>query len=283
MNAELQHYGVKGMKWGVRKKYYKSHMDSDRTLKKGFKVQNISADGERDLSRNTPTYTSHTAHDNNAYAGRYASAMAFRGQKAYKNDLVLVRDVKIPSQKKAVELFMELYDKDPEGMARSIGKAYAELDYFHAVSKIRDWNADRKARKFAKKGREWVESKGYLMFNQTMMATEESAARTKYYDLLMKKGYGAISDINDVQTGYGADDPIIFINPKQTLKNAKSRALTPDEIELADARYQYDEAVRNRNIYDDIVVGTYRAAKKNLKRVEKRQGINRKNGGNPYE
>lgn len=272
-NYELMHYGVKGMKWGVRKKYYKSHMDSDRTLKKGFTVQNISADGARDLSRNTPTFTSHTEHDNNAYAGRYATSMALRGQQAYKNDLVLTKDVKIPSQKKAVELFMELYDKDPEGMAKSIGKAYAELDYFHGVAKIRNWNADRRAAKFAKKGRDWIESKGYLMFNQTLMATEETTARDKYFSLLTKKGFGAISDINDVQTGYGADDPIIFINPKRTMKNTQSRALTADEIELANARYEYDEAVRNRSFYDDITAGTYRNAKKNLRRVEKRQGI----------
>ena len=91
--------------------------------------------------------------------------------------------------------------------------------------------------------------------------------------MLTKKGFGAISDINDVQTGYGSDDPIIFINPKRTMKNVQSRALTADEIELANARYEYDEAVRNRSFYDDITTGTYRNAKKNLRRVEKRQGI----------
>ena len=31
-------------------------------------------------------------------------------------------------------------------------------------------------------------------------------------ELLMKKGYSALNDINDVQTGYNSDDPIIFIN-----------------------------------------------------------------------
>ena len=275
MNDELLHYGVKGMKWGVRKKYYKSYMDTDRTLKKGFALQNISADSKRDVTNNNPVYTSHTSRDNNAYAGQYASTLAFRGQKAYKNSLVLTKDVKIPSQKKAVETFMQMYNNDPEGVAKSIGKAYAELDYFHGISKIRNLNANRIANKFSKKGDEWVKSKGYLLFNQSMMATEESKARFKYYDMLRKKGYGAISDINDVQSGYGADDPIIFINPKNSLKNVKSRELTMDEIELASARYSYDEAVKQRGVVDTLFYGEYRAAKKNLEKVEKKQGINK--------
>lgn len=273
--TELYHYGVKGMKWGVRKKQYKSYMNNDRTLKKGFAVQNISANKARDLSRNAPVYTSYTPHDNNAYAGRYAKDMSYMGDKAYKNDMVLMKDVKIPSQKKAVELFMKVYKEDPEGMASSIAKAHAEVDMFHNIAKIRNAKAERIAKKFSKKGEDWVESKGYLLFNQSMMATKETKARLKYYEVLCKKGYGAISDINDVQSGYNADDPIIFINPKNTLKNVSSRKLTMDEIELADARYTYDEAVKQRGVIDSLIYGNYREAKRNLKKVERKQGVNK--------
>lgn len=274
-NNYLAHYGVKGMKWGVRKKYYKSYMDNDRTLKKGFEVQNISANKPRDVSKNNPTYTSHTTRDNNSYAGNYAYSMALMGNKAYKNSLVLTKDVKIPSQKKAVETFMDMYDKDPVGVSQSIGRAYAELTWFNNVSKIRNFNAERVAKKFSKKGRNWVESKGYLLFNQSMMSTKETAARDKYYDMLRKKGYSAISDINDVQSGNGADDPIIFINPKNTLKNVKSRQLTMDDIEIASARYEYDEALKKRGVVDTVFYGEYRTAKKNLQRIEKKHGLER--------
>lgn len=269
----LVHFGVKGMKWGVHKKYYKEYMDSDRTLKKGFSIQNISSNKKRDISKNKPVYGAHTEHDKNAYAGSYASSINWRGDKAYKNTLVLTKNIKIPSQKKAVDLFMEVYKKDPAGMANSIGKAYAELDYFNKFAKIRDYNAKRISKKFINKGEDWVQNKGYLMFNQSMMAPKEGKARNKYYDLLMKKGYDAISDVNDVQTGYGSDDPIIFINPKKTMKNVKSRELNTDEVELANARYEYDEAVKQKGIIDTLFYGQYREAKRNLKRVEKKQEV----------
>lgn len=262
---------IKGMKYGVKKKYYKDHMDSDRVLKKGMSIQNISANEARDLSRGAPVYGAHTTHDKNAYAGRYASSMELMGEKAIKNSLVITKDIKVPSQKKAVETFMEMYNKDPQGVAQSIGKAYAELDFFNKFDKFRDWNANRIAEKYSKKGEDWIKSKGYLMFNQSMMSTTEGKARNDYYKLLSKKGYDAISDINDVQTGYNSDDPIIFINPKKTLKNVESRQLTADEIELANARYNYDEASKNKGVLDTLLYGEYRTAKRELERLEKKQ------------
>lgn len=269
----LRHFGVKGMRWGVRKKYYKTYMDSDRTLGKDFQIQNVSTNEKRDLSRNAPVYGAHTEHDRNAYAGHYANNITWYGDRAYVNNLVLKKDVKIPSQKKSVDLFMELYNSDPVGVSKSIGRAYAELDYFHGIAKIMNYNANRISKKFTNKGEEWVRNEGYLLFNQSMMATKESQTRTRYYDLLLKKGYEAINDINDVQH-YGSDDPIIFINPKKTLKEVESRELTVKEIEIANARYQYDEALKEKGIVDTMLYGQYREAKKNLKRVNKKYKLN---------
>ena len=270
---ELYHYGVKGMKWGVRKKYYKSYMDRDRIIKRGTSIQNISKNEARDLNRNSPVYGAYTKHDRNAYQGNYASMINMMGDKAIKNDLALIKDVKIPSQKKAVETFMELYKKDPKGIAESIGKAHSELTAFNGIDKIRNWKAKQITNKFAKKGENWVKEKGYLLFNQSMMSTEEDRARTEYYKLLSKKGYDAISDINDVQNSYRADDPIIFINPKSTLKTLKTRELDMTDIEIANARYRYDEALKDKGIVDTLFVGEYRDAKKNLRKVEKKYNM----------
>ena len=267
---------VRGMKYGVNKKFYKSYMDEDRVLKEGKHIQNITSNQARDLSRGAPVYGAHTKHDKNAYAGRYAMGKIALGDKAIKNDLVLLKDVKVASQKQAVDTFMEMYKKDPKGVAESIGKAYAEIDFLNGISRFRDWNAKRVANKYGKKGEDWVKSQGYLLFNQSMMSTKEAKARDKYYELLTKKGYDAISDINDIQTGYNSDDPIIFFNAKSTMKNVSQKELTLGDIELAKARYEYDEARRLSPIWRTIDNMTYRQhsnAKTNLKAAERRNDV----------
>ena len=301
--GELYHYGIKGQKWGVRRfqnkdgsltpagkkrydeygmrygvkaEYDKSKMDEDVILKKGTRIQNISSDGARDVSKDRPVYGAHTKHDKDAYGGRFAKAVDTRYGIAIKNDLVLLKDVKVASQKQAVDTFMEMYKKDPKGVAESIGKAYAEIDFLNGISRFRDWNAKRVANKYGKKGEDWVKSQGYLLFNQSMMSTKEAKARDKYYELLTKKGYDAISDINDIQTGYNSDDPIIFFNAKSTMKNVSQKELTFGDIELAKARYEYDEARRLSPIWRTIDNMTYRQhsnAKTNLKAAERRNDV----------
>ena len=272
MNNELYHYGVKGMKWGVRKKNYNSStMDQDRIIKKGTKFQNISKNESRKINNN-PVYTSHNKSDNNLYKGQYADQINLYGDKAYKNTLVLTKDVKVASQKQAVNTFIEMYNKDPKGVSESIGKAYAELASFNKISSIRNFKAKRIEKKFANKGEKWMQTKGYDIFNQTMMSSQETKARMKYYDMLGKKGYDAIIDTNDVNNS-GAKDPIIFIKPNQSMKNIKSRELTMDEIELASARYNYDVARKKKGIVDTLTTNQYGQAKKELQRVEEKQQI----------
>ena len=299
---ELTHHGIKGQKWGVRRfqnkdgsltpagkkrydeygmrygvkaEYDKSKMDEDVILKKGTHIQNISSDGARDVSKDRPIYGAHTKHDKDAYGGRFAKAVDTRYGIAIKNDLVLLKDVKVASQKQAVDTFMEMYKKDPKGVAESIGRAHAEMTVLqnNMPASYKDWVADRITQAYLNSGENWVKSKGYVVFNESMVSVKESEARNKYYDLLIKKGYGAIRDINDINDGY-ADDPVIFINAKSTMKNVKNRELTIAEMEIAKARYEYDKARR----FDDPLqraVST-KSAKRDLKTAEKNSGVKKR-------
>lgn len=267
----LMHYGVKGMRWGVRKKYYnESSMNSDRIIKKGSEYGNISFGKKRSLDSSNSVYV-YGHKDKNTYEGAYASDVIRNtiDGSPIKNTLRVNKDIKVASQKHAVDTFVEMYNKDPKGMSRSIARAHAEIDTFNKIDRIRNYKARKIEKKFSKKGEDWLRTKGYEAFNQGLMSSKETKARDTYYEMLRKKGYGAILDVNDVNSG-SSKDPLIFINAKSDLTNVKHRQLNADEIELANARYNYDQAKENRTLANDLIYGDYHKAKSELKRVEKK-------------
>ena len=298
---ELYHYGVKGMKWGVRryqnpdgsltisgkkrydsnkgyvygvkKKQYSELHDSDRAFEKGHRFQNISFGESRKLSNDNVTYVSYGKNDNNAYKGKYASDITMnvlRG-KPMVNTITLVDDVKIPSQKKAVDTFMELYKSNPEGVSRSIAKARSDVQLFNRIGKIKKFNENRTYKQLTTKGEDWVASKGYTMFNQSLMSSSETKARNMYFDKLIKEGYSGLLDTNDANNGY-VKDPIILLTPKTSAKVTKSLELTQRDIEIASARYDW-EREKNRD-FRKYFGNQYYDAKKEMKRVKKTYHLN---------
>lgn len=266
---DLMHYGVKGMKWGVRKKYYNKSMDNDMVIKKGSTIQNISRDQKRRIG-DSPVYGSHKKSDNNAYAGWYANQLNFYGYDAIKNDLKVIKDIKIPSEKKAVENFYEMYKKDPKGVAKSIARSKSDIVAFNKIESIRSFNEKRYEKQLLTKGEKWIKTKGYEMFNQSIMSDSNTKARTEYFNMLINKGYSGIRDVNDINNS-GVEEPIIYFNAKNTLKNVKSSKLTESEIELAMARKRYDDALKKDSLINRIVSDELRDSKKNLERLEKRR------------
>lgn len=235
---ELLHYGVKGMKWGVRKEYYNESMDRDMIIKKGTTVQNISKKKPRKIN-NKPVYGSHKKLDNDAYAGWYADFVDMAYGKAIKNELQVVRDIKIPSEKKAAETFYEMYKKDPKGISKSIAKSQADSMLFGNIMLVRLYNQKKYEKQLMNNGEEWLKSKGYEIFNQSIVSDRSTKARNTYFDMLMNQGYDGIRDVNDINNS-GIEEPIIYFNSKNTLKNVNSVKLTRKDIELAMARREYE-------------------------------------------
>ena len=237
-SGELYHYGVKGMKWGVRKKRYTSSYDHDISLKKGDTIQNISGGKARDISNASVVYAAHTKKDRARYAGMYADQLKNwdGAKKVYKNDFVLTKDITIPSQKKAVELFVEAFKANPKIMAKSIAKAQADLSFWDGFMGI---NLESKyTRKLINGGQKYLETVGYKMFNESLVNTKYVGARNQYYKTLTKHGYDAILDVNDINGGYKTEQPIIVFDPSKRLKATKPVELTQRDIDLALARYK---------------------------------------------
>lgn len=236
---DIYHYGVKGMKWGIRKKRYKTSYDSDTVLKKGTIIQNISANKKRALDKG-PIYGATTKKDKLSYAGMYAEQLKdwLDAKSVYKNDFKVVKDIKIPSQKKAVGMFKETFIKDPDGMARCIARAKADISMFGKIGKTFNMDVESRVyKKYMNKGEEWLNTKGYEYFNQTIVSDKSTKARNAYFDTLLSKGYNGILDVNDINNSYDSEAPVIVIDPKNSLKEGTTKKLTTKDIGLSLMKY----------------------------------------------
>lgn len=233
----ILHYGVKGMKWGVRKQ--KDQINSkDRTIKKGTTIQNISS--RKFEKKDRHMYGAYTSYDKDAYIDMMGNFM-YNG-KAYKNELQVKKDIRLPSDKKLVETFKELVKNNPKQVARDMAAAYNDVHIFRTkkakyyekkLSKIDD-NYTRKGEKLSKE------------FISNMVSNKAAKSRAEFFGMLIKKGYDGMSDVNDRDPNSGAQDPLIIFNPKKSLGNVRSIKLEKDDLERYYKMFLFSDETKQR-------------------------------------
>lgn len=220
----LAHYGVKGMKWGVRKKYYKSYMDKDFSINKGESLQNISNRKYDPSKFKGGVYTARTAKDKATYKSWYADYLS--DKPVYVNDLKVTDNIRVPSQRKAVELFVQTLQSDPKRMNRSLNKAIKDQ------SLLGFGVGNKYVREARKSGSKWLETKGYLKMNEALVSKKGNEFKKRYYKTLMDNGYDALLDVNDIQSGqYNSEQPLIIIN--QNKLSGQTKKLMRKDINAA--------------------------------------------------
>ncbi len=246
----LAHYGVKGMKWGVRndrkeimknwsnasvqvaenqnahrmkatlnESSYSKLNDDDVIVTKDSQVKRVSANPYADRF-NENLFVSTNAEDANTYRGLLASGGYLQKEYAatYETTYRAVSELKSPSEKKRVDAYITLMDTpDIQLHNESItGREYLKRQGLgDTVDKL-------SSRELA------LTYYGQLAVNQGI---KNEPINTAYFNELKKKGYNALVDDND--RNVISKTPLLVLDSYKHLEEIHVKQLTTEEIHTA--------------------------------------------------
>ena len=223
-DLELLHYGVKGMKWGVRKDRsssgsstssergtYKIHPDGKIEINPGVEISRVVRNTNglfggtgRDWASSHPVYAAFLPGDKAQYEhffGRSKSLLVKEASTVLK--LTPKEKLTAPGPKEAASIFYDLARKDPEfrqGLESGLnGFARRQLK-----SNIENPTSKRAHSDYA------------LALDSANYSERFKGTNQKYFEALKKAGYNSLLDPSDAYGGF--DAPIIVLDGKKSLE-----------------------------------------------------------------
>lgn len=223
---ELMHYGILGMKWGIRRyqpypkgkhgTFLGQDRDEDIVIKKGSNAYRLQSSSK--FTGKGQTYVSLDKLDHYDYISATAdgdSGLSVDAVDGYGNSvkLKISNDLIAPSYQKSIDAFIESVSK--------IGVKEVSKSINHTGYSAKNFIKDMKHLK-----REEARDRAYIHFIGTMM--HDSAQKTEFFNNLKKQGYNAVIDEWDKRfdkEGHFTKTPMIVFEKQNNLKQVDSRTI----------------------------------------------------------
>ena len=206
MEKALMHYGVMGMRWGVKKEKTINTREDRFVLKKGTVINRMSSRPDETMTgRKYATFRKLDA------LGYMIRSMPF--QKTYNMKMKVTKDLIAPSKKERVDAFIEMLRKDKTAI-RTLSEAQSRMQIFGT--------ADSFEKRYKKMTEAQLRARAYN--DLSLNIGFDDKLRESYFKVLKKHGYNMVLDDTDAQAL--SHSPIIVFDSKDTLKIASVDKVT---------------------------------------------------------
>jgi ribosomal protein S20 len=205
----ITHYGMLGMRWGVRKARYTDENASGIKLEKGSKISRVASEGDEQLGG--MKYAAFTPEDIDEYK------FALGGNEKYLYEYKLKEALVSPNEKHQVDAFLETVSEMKVSNVARILKTKSKL------STLKD--IEKELKKAVENGEIKSQIKTYDKFMELFYAKELEPIRSRYFEKLSQEGYNMIIDSSD--RGVVADNPIIIFSGSRSLSFESKKAADP--------------------------------------------------------